>query len=458
MKLLLVKCRTEEAGSVACCPPLGLLSLAAVARKCGWDVRLFDAYLHRRPEAALESLARRWQPVVVGLSAITCEHRSLHRLARAARRGAPGALVVAGGPHPTVYPHRTLADPALDAVVLGEGELTMEQLLEQVAGGGRGSGLPGLASRRGEEVSIGPPRAVISDLDTLPFPAWDLADVDAYSRRPGMDYTGLRRYMGLLSSRGCPYECVYCHNLHGKAYRTHSPEYVLGMIRELSGRYGIHDFDFFDDIFNLDGPRMERILEGIASGPEIRFSFPNGLRGDLLSAEQIRLLKVAGCQHVFVAVETASPRLQREIGKRNDLPRLDAAIDALTRQRIFTTGYFMLGFPTETEQEMRRTVDFALASRLHVAFFYTVVPIQGTALQQYQQPPGEHLPAGGEAAYFLEQQNLSLVPNRRFSSIKQQAYLRFYGHPRRVARILRDIPQRGSLPRNLLRVLRYGLG
>ncbi len=459
MKLLLVKCRTDEAGSVACCPPLGLLSLAAVARQRGWEVRLLDAYLRRRPEAALESMVRRWQPRVVGLSAITCEHRSLHRLARAARRGSARALVVAGGPHPTVYPYRTLEDPALDAVVLGEGELTLQQLLEQVEGGDVCPGLPGLARRTGGEVCVGPPRAVISDLDTLPFPAWDLADVDAYSRLPGMDYTGPRRYMGLLSSRGCPYDCAYCHNLHGKAFRAHSPGYVLGMIRELSDRYGIHDFDFFDDIFNLDGPRMERILEEIARRPRIHFSFPNGLRGDLLSAEQIRLLKVAGCQHVFVAVETASPRLQRQIGKRNDLPRLAGAIDALARQRIFTTGYFMLGFPSETEREMNRTVSFALASRLHVAFFYTVVPIQGTALQRYQRPsPEAHLPAGGEAAYFLERSNLGQVSDRRFSSLKRRAHLRFYGDPRRVVRILRDIPRRGALPRNLLRVLRYGFG
>ena len=458
-KLLLVKCCTEEAGSVACSPPLGLLSLAAVARGCGWEVRLLDAYLHRRPEAAVESMVRRWRPRVVGLSAITCEHRSLHRLARAARRGSPRALVVAGGPHPTVYPHRTLADPALDAVVLGEGERTLEQLLERAADGGLAPGLAGVTLRHGGEVSEGAPREVIADLDTLPFPAWDLADVDAYARRQGMDYTGPRRHMGLLTSRGCPYGCVYCHNLHGKVHRAHSPQYVQRMIRELTGRFGIFDFDVFDDIFNLDGPRMERILEEMAGGPSIRFSFPNGLRGDLLSGRQVRLLKEAGCQHVFIAVETASERLQRRIGKRNDLPRVAGAIDALARQRIFTTGYFMLGFPTETEEEMRRTVDFALASRLHVAFFYTVVPLQGTALQRFQRPlPGGQLHGEGEAAYFLEQQNLGQISDRRFARIKREAYLRFYGHPRRVARILRDVPRRAALPRNLLRVLRYGLG
>lgn len=455
MRLLLVKCRSEDGDTASCAPPLGLASLAAVVRRdLRWDVRIVDTYLVGEAEAL--RVARSFSPNVVGLGAITCEHRSLHRLARGMAQQLGRAVVVAGGAHPTVYPHQTLASGDVRRVVLGEGEEPLLEILRRVQGSESLDGTPGTATLDADgRIRVEPPNDPIEDLDTLPFPAWDLLDVDGYARRPGMSVGGRRRYMALSTSRGCPFGCTYCHNLHGKRHRTHSASYVTDMIRDLGHRHGVHDLDVFDDNFNLDAPRMAAILQPLA-GQGVRLRFPNGLRGDRLDEAEVDLLHAAGCELICLAVESASPRIQARIHKDLDLDRVRATITSLARRRVFTTGFFMLGFPTESAAEMEQTVRFAVDSRLHTALFFTVIPFPGTVLgEQVGVRTEEVLDAPG--TYFLEGRNLGEVSDRRFRRIKRAANLRFHASPRRIARIVRDVPGRESLWRGLVRLGRYGV-
>jgi len=178
-------------------------------------------------------------------------------------------------------------------------------------------------------------------------------------------------------------------------------------------------------------------------------AFPNGLRGDTLDREQLEELRRAGTHHLALSPETATERLQRLIGKRMDLDKLLQAADDCDALGIFTVGYFMLGFPSETKEEMEATVEWACKSPLHTASFFAVNPFPGTRLADMALEEGKPV-ADSFDGYFGTNVNVSAVDDREFRRIWHGAYRRFYLSPRRVAAILRSVPNGATLFRNSL--------
>ncbi len=442
-KILLIKATVENSMNEFSSPPIGIMSIASIAReRCGWDVRIIDSFLHDDPEKEILDAITNWKPDVAGLSALTAEAQSMHRLAKVVRKGASEAIILAGGPHPSHYPVETLEDLSIDAAVISEGEATAEQLLNAIAKGELWREVKGIAVRdENGEVIRREPQPFIDYLDALPFPAWDLVDISAYAVRRGMD-TSFRRYMTIMTSRACPYKCTYCHEIFGKIFRANSPEYVLKMINTLVEKYKVFHFDIVDDIFNFDGKRMETILDTlIEKGPSINFAFPNAIRADILTEEQIDKLCRAGCDYVCLAVETASPRLQKQIKKNLNTDKVMASIEAFARRRVFTVGYFMTGFPTETEEEIKKTYDYAFRSPLHMAFFFTVTPFEGTELYNENIDSVDCNANELSTHYIFQSSNLSEVPEKRFLRLKTMAHIRFHFNVKRLYRICRDMPR-----------------
>ena len=422
--------------------------LGAIARACGWQARCIDTYLEDDPEQAIREALTEYPADVIGLSALTAEYRSMHRFAAVAREARPEALILAGGAHPSADPEDTAENPAIDAAVIGEGEETLREILACLDAGRDWRDVAGLAYRgAGGGIRRTAPRAYLEDLDQLPLPAWDLTDVDAYSHRRGMSLAGQRRYMPLTTSRGCPYRCTYCHDIQGKRFRAHSPEYVLRMIDDLRQHHDVRDFDITDDIFNFDAERLMAICDGMIVRGDVRFTCPNGIRADRMTSDQAERMAEAGCQYVAIAIETATRRLQKQIRKHLRFDKVQPIIDTFTRHHVFTSGFFMVGFPSETEQELRATIDFALRSKLHAAYFFVVTPFGGTEMhEQVVDTLGQDATVlTGSGMFFRPQKNLSQVPDRRFYRMRRAAYLRFYLDPRRIARIVRAHPRRHNL-------------
>lgn len=423
--------------------------LGAVARVLGWDVRCIDAYLEDDVEAALGEALREFPADVVGLTALTAEFRSMHRLARVARAARPGAVVLAGGPHASADPADTVANEAIDAAVIGEGERTLEDVLVRVARGEPWQGVPGLALRGPDgRVRHTAPRPAIEDLDSLPMPAFDLTDIDAYARRRGMSQSGKRRYMPITTSRGCPYRCTYCHDIQGKKFRAHGTAWVLRMIDELRTRWNVHSFDVTDDIFNFDAERMIEICDGlVARGPGLTFTCPNGIRADRMTPAQAERMADAGLEYVAIAIETAVPRLQKQIRKHLRFDKVLPVIDVFARRRVLVSGFFMVGFPGETEEELQATIDFACGSRLHTAYFFVTTPFAGTEMHAeiVADRGAEATAIVGSGFFFRPVANLSAIPDGRFAQMRRNAYLRFYGDPRRIARIFLAHPRKRDL-------------
>lgn len=447
-RVLLIKPKHNECTGHAF-PPLGVMYLAAcVRREPDVDVRIIDMAPWPMRYADLDHQIRSYGPDLVGISAITFESRGLHRAARLVKQWRSDVPVIAGGPHATSYTHRVLEDTNIDAVVIGEGEITFEKLIDALRHGQPLSTVAGIGYRDGDAVRLTVPREPIKDLDALPLPAYDLVPVDRYKHFSRMSKFGCRDYGVLFTSRGCPYACVYCHNIFGKAFRTRSPENVFAEIRTLRTHYGLREFEVLDDAFNLDRSRMQRICEMIiASGMDITLTFPNGVRADLLDEESIIKLRQAGTRFMSIAVETASPRLQKLIGKNLNLPKVRRNMELALKHGIFCQGFFMLGFPSETEEELRGTIDFALESDLHAAHFFTVNAFDGTPLAEWARRIGKPTKTDFARSYLTRDfENLTDIRTEKFNRMRSQALRRFWLSPRRVYRIVRDYPSKQNLP------------
>ncbi|MFH1538079.1 MAG: radical SAM protein [bacterium] len=427
--------------------PLGLMLLSAyVERELPgtevniWDMKVSGNGIGSAVEAAVENNAE-----VVGLSAMSPHRLMLHRASALIRQALPETFVVVGGPHATCSPAEVLEDENVDAAVFGDGERALVNILSALRDGRSIDGIPAAGTR----AHLAPDeRAPFENLDDLPFPAWNKVDFADYERYSGFSVLGRRRYMSVLTSRACPYQCIYCHNVFGKRFRSRSAENVLEELRTLVSDFGIRDFEIIDDVFNLDRNRAVAICEGILKEDlKVKLVFPNGLRSDLLDDELIELMKEAGTVFIAFAIETATPRLQKLIRKNLDLDRARRAMKTASKLGIFTNGFFMVGFPTETERELRATVDFALSSPLQITHFLKVTPFEGTQLHSMLSDEArDFVKRNPDESYYSKFNfNLSEVPARRFISIVRTAYLRFFFNPFRVISILRRHPYRLNL-------------
>ncbi len=430
--------------------PLGLMSLAAYLRtNYRYESRILDLRLDGNGRFDLESAIRDYAPDVIGISALTHESDAVPRIAGCAKRVNAKVPVLLGGPHATAYPEKAVQIPGIDYLVVGEGEIAAGRLIERLLSGGDASDVKGIVYRRGDRVISTGRGEFIEDLNDLPMPAYDLIDIEAYGRYDRMSRTGGGTYMSLFSSRGCPYRCAYCHNIFGKAFRSRSAEKLFEEIRHLHDMYGIRDFEILDDVFNLDRKRLVDFCDLIiGSGMKVSFAFPNGLRGDILDEQQLIKLRQAGAVFIGFAVETGSPRLQELIKKNIRLDKIKRNIEIAHSLRIHPHGFFMIGFPGETLEEMKMTVDFMISSRLHTCSFFVVMPFEGTELGEISRHMGEIPVHDFSMSYYTREfVNLTEVPSGKVNRIRRQALLRFYLNPFRLYVLARDFPNRRALVR-----------
>lgn len=434
--------------------PLGLMYLAAVARR-RWPsarIRIVDS---RFETLDWEEIKDRFAADIIGISALTAEAISMHGLAAEARKAGISVPIVAGGPHASGYPEDTLEDPNFDLCVVGEGEETFLEILQRLDRKLPLRGIRGTAYRENGQIHLAPPRPFIEDLDSLPFPAWDIVPMDAYYRSLRATPFGLARYMNIYTSRGCPYHCNYCHNINGKKFRARSPENVLEEIRRLKKDYQIHELEPLDDCLNLDRDRLMEICDGIIrEGFNVRIGLPNALRADILTDEMIKRLHEAGLYYSAFAIETASPRLQKAIHKNINLGKLKDAVATAAREGIFCQGFFMLGFPTETREEMITTIRFSTELALHMATFSIVLPFKGTEVYEIAMARGKKANFSFDEYDAMEGLiNVSELSDEELYRIQRMAYRSFYLRPKQILRLLWRYPNKGALVQHVFEFL-----
>jgi len=373
-------------------PDIGLGYIATGLRKHGHDVDIFQAEL----EPDFEAFRRRIQafkPDVLGLKVMSVEIFSAKKCIEIARSELPDVVTVIGGPHTTSAPLEDIFSyfEALNFALRGEAEIALPKFIAVLESGGSDfSEVPGLAYRHGDSF-IANPMLIHPNLDDFGIPAWDLIDPRNY---PNRWYFWTPEWPGapILTSRGCPYRCTFCGQniVTGKRVRRRSLKLVLEEMTLLINTYGVHDFDFTDDNFLMDAEYVREFCEEILKrGWKIRWNCC-GARIDFLDDALVRLMDRSGCNIISVGYESGSARVLDYMKKDLDLNMVRSKSRMIARNSdIKIVGLFILGYPTETEAEIRKTIRLATQLPLFAANFNTYIVIPGC--EEY-----ERLIASGE--------------------------------------------------------------
>ena len=391
MKVLLIRPKSVYT-DVAAGIPIGLTLLGAVAENRGHKVKILDLALEKdhghRLREAFE--AEPWD--IAGIGCMSVEFLGGVETAEIIRQISPGTHIIFGGQHPTIMPEQVMKKECIDSICIGEGEDIWSDFLDRISAGESLEGIAGLWFRRDGPVVRNLPRNSYVDVDSVPMPAYHLLDVERYFdldfvRFPTVD----RRAIQIFTSRGCPYRCTYCHDLFGKKFRGRKPELVWEEIKFLHDTYGVREFMIEDDIFNMDLERAKRICDlVIQSGLELGFQFGNGVRLERFDEELMEKLARAGTHHMAIAIESANDRIQKVIKKHLKLERFNEVVGWARKYRIETLGFFMLGFPGETVQEINQTIKFACSSHFDEALFSIATPYAGTEMNDLVRATGSY--------------------------------------------------------------------
>lgn len=363
-------------------PHLGLLMLGAVLREAGHRIRIWDASAQGSGYEETIDEVRRFRPDVIALTAVTPSLLKTVKLAEMLKALYPTAAIIIGGPHFTAVPEKTLLDyPAFDYGVMGEGEETLVDLARQLAAGNSPSDVPGGVFRQNGKVIFGPERPSIKDLDTLPFPAWDLLD-----NFPGPYHPALFKYKKLpathiVSSRGCPNNCIFCDtSVFKKKIRYHSAEYVLEMVDHLATNYKIREIIFEDDQFLLNRERVVKICEGFLNARRKISWSCSGRVNSVNDRALLLLMKRSGCWQINYGVESGNQNILDFAQKGITLHQIETALNLTRSAGILSKAYFIFGLPYETEETMQRTIDFARRLPLDDMSVFTLTPFPGSRM------------------------------------------------------------------------------
>lgn len=372
--------------------PLGLIFLGGVLKKAGYDPRIFNIFKEDILKTADEIAAL--QPLFVGLSTLTgAQTKYSYEISKAIKARDRNITIVWGGVHPTLMPEDCLKEECVDMVAMGEGEEMIVELADCIAKGGDPGSVKGIGFKRNGEHKTDSRRPFIQDLDRYD-PDWSL--VDNFEKCVTVLPDG-RRQIDFVTSRGCPYNCGFCYNLkfNDRRWRKHSFEYVVDRIGYLRKRHNIRAIQFHDDNFFVDMNRAFGILEKLKDMDVIATSCM--IRLEVLTEDILKRLKALGVRRIFVGVESGSGRILDLINKGLTRDMILKQFALLSRfPDISVTAAMIIGFPTETKEEIWQTVDLGVAlSEIFpdiVVTFQTFIPYPGSYLYQLAIENGFRLP------------------------------------------------------------------
>jgi radical SAM superfamily enzyme YgiQ (UPF0313 family) len=363
--------------------PLGLLYLAATARDAGYKVSIFDAMFETGDEAFVAALKAE-KPRVVGISALATVRAAALRLAGLAHRH--GAKVVVGGADPTGRPesylrHQNNGLRPVDVVVVGEGEQTLLELLPRllgkVASPDRLLQIAGLAFLDADDQLVSTnSRQHCTDLDSLPQPARNLIDIEAY-RRAWHKKHGFFS-LSIIATRGCPFGCKWCQkSVFGRSYRPRSAISVAEEMRTIKERYRPDQLRVVDDVMGIDREWV-RAWHNAVLAKDADTPFECLSRVDLIDEELVRLLREAGCIRIALGAESGSQTVLDSMNKGTTVEQIRRAAELCRQYGIETYFYIMLGYPGEEWIDIRKTVELLKETRPEQFSSTIAYPLPGT--------------------------------------------------------------------------------
>ena len=418
-------------------PPLGILYMASVLKSTGkYEVSVIDAQAEDLTHDQVAERVAQIKPDITGLTAMTFTLVDVKLTVQAIRKRVKTTIVI-GGPHTAIFPEECFDKKGLDAdyVIVGEGEKTLDRLAEDIA--------LGKAKDR-----IYRQQSFIEDLNELPFPARELTHIDKYYSVLSSDTPTTTAF----SSRGCPFSCAYCDRpALGKGFRAMSATRVADEM-EWCQKAGIKEIFFYDDTFSVS---MKRVMEICAEikRRNIKIKWDVRTRVNVVNDDLLKNMKEAGCERIHFGVETANPRVVKELQKGTTNLQVEKAFDMCKRHGIKTLAYFMMGNPTETLEDVKETL--ALSRRIKPDFMQMTILSPFPATQIYLRAKEEGIVTGDPWGDYAREINDDFRPplwNGIYTRNELEQHLRwfygqFYLEPRFIWDRIREVKNFGQFKR-----------
>ncbi len=395
------------APDVAPFPNLGIAYLVAVAEQLGHQCRVVDMNVS---PGGFEQKVLGFSPDILFLTALTTQYRAVKIIINTFKGRIP---IVLGGPHASIFEERLL-DDGVDIVVVGEGEETLRSLLARFPD--QLGSVPGVIFKKeGQVVKTGRPERVLN-LDDLPFPAWHHYHLDLYD-----NMYGGRKCLPVISSRGCPFHCVYCFKgVFGDKIRMRSAANVVEEIMFFKNKYDIGAVLFCDDLFTVKRKRVEEFCHLLLE-KKMDIIWRCLGRADQVDYDLLSLMKKAGCRSIALGIESGNQEVLDKVGKRISLKRVAEAIQACRRVGIVSKGYYIIGLPWDTHKTVQDTINFAKKNRTTQSQFTLPLAYPGTELWDIGKQKG--LPVEDYVETFSWDKNL---PPYSFSDDLSEKDIEYY--------------------------------
>lgn len=414
-------------------PPLSLAYVAAIAERAGHEVQVIDM---RAELLSLESTIERIRSFGSDIIGFTISTYNFHQTLDWVKKikGRVNLPVLVGGWHLGLYPQETMTHQVIDYAVMGEADDVLPELLRHIERGESPDAVAGVCFRKDGKVICNPRSAEIPDINATPFPARHLLQNEKYYNI----LTTRRNFTVMLSTRGCPYRCIFC-DLKTAKYRQRTPENFVDEIEQSYRKYGVREIDIYDTSFTANRKRAFAICEEIKRR-KLDICWTVRTRCDLVDDELIEAMHSAGCNVVMYGIESAVPEILKNLRKGTDVGHIRRVVKRTRELGMKALGFFIIGSPGETEETAKKTIKFAIELDLDYVQFTRMMLMPNTELYEMYLKEGH---SDYWAEYTLDKNNerelplvgTDMTPEEAVKLVRK-AYLRFYFRPKYIMRAL----------------------
>ncbi len=445
MKILLINPLTIEDNMVNITPNLGLGYLATALRDGGFEAEIWDGVKKDMTKKKLEDRLNNCDYDVAGFQVYTRSVKEVQEGLKMVKSINPDVITVIGGPHSSGDPEGSMTHLKTDYAFRGEAEIGLIQLLKKISGD---ENIPfedinNLIWKNNGNIVCNPLKP-IEDLDVVGMPAWDMIDPNDYPYAPIGAFSKKFPLTSISSTRGCPYRCTFCANntIMGRKVRARSSAMVLKEMELLHDKYGIREFQIIDDNFTSKKELTLGVCQGILDkGWDISLSFPNGVRLSTLDEEILHLLEKAGCYSLGLGIESGSPKTLKDMRKAQSIDEIKEKVNLIHRvTKIRTTGFFIIGYPTEGKEDILQTIRISKELPIDRAQFTICLPVPGSEMTEMMIKDGKLKDVDFSDISF---QNIVHVPEnmtmKELRKYRTKAYMEFYLRFRIISGLLSEI-------------------
>lgn len=460
MKILFIR---HHSVSDEIIPPLHFGYLASSLSQ-NHRAKIYDQLRDKLSDNLLMDYLLRENPDIIGLSAYTKDIHQVKALMYRIKQLLPGARTVLGGVQMSLMPRETFKHlgRSIDFGFAGESELAFSRFIEAVNEDKTGSNLeevPNLVWRCDGNIKINTSH-FSEDLDDLPFPSWELMPPNGYPKAPHGAFYRQFPVAPIITSRGCPYPCTFCAAgaIAGKKVRYRTIDNVMEEVKYLVQRMGVNEIHIEDDNFSMKKDRVIEFCESILSeNLGMTWSLPNGMRLNNLDLSTLKLMRKSGCYAVNIGIESGNDRILEKIKKQISKNEIKAQISMAKEAGLDIGGFFIIGFPDETVDEIKDTIRFAgelALDRIGISYFQ---PFPGTMEYSALQNSGEHKLNLDKSILSLH--TISFVPKnftrRKLRLLRLWGFIRFYFRLKILIKLFSEVKSIEHLKFILKRGLRW---